>query len=348
MSSLDRLLSGADPDAGRPPVRADGTEANAVLEAVLADPQTHATVARHRRAIAVGMIGVAAVVLAAVVLIAPGGTGPAGSAAAATLLRLSRVAAAQPSLLPTGPGQYYFSSYEYPEAVTIGGACGAGHCLPTAGTFTVRYRYVEAFWIRPGGLTHIRITRESPTLVAATRAGWIAAGRPSIRGLLPRSFSEILPPTVSGSNPARALLAVRRLPTAPAALETAVDAGPLGGPGFAAQNRFNALAFVLSTGSASPQLRSAALKVLATVPGVQSLGTLRDPLGRRGDAFAVAPGERAACDQAICPASEMIVDPADGLLLAEATLGTGGAATWTTYLSTGIANSISTPPDRSP
>lgn len=291
------------------------------------------------------MVAVAAVVIAASIFaVLPGGPEHPGSAAAATLLRLSGVAAAQPALLPTRAGQYYYSSYEYPQAVSINGGCALEHCEPAMGNFTVHYVYVEQFWVRPGQLTRIRVTRLHPTLDPATRLGWIASGRPSIARLLPRTYTETIRPTPHDASPATALLAVERLPTNPVALKAAVDAGPLAGPTYVAQNRFDTLAFVLSTGSASPRLRAAVFKVLATVQGVEDLGMVTDPLGRRGDAFVVAAGQRYTCDQSTCPASEMIIDPATGVLLDEASLNSHGTPTWTSYLAIGIADSIGSVP----
>ena len=344
--SLDRLISDADPAIGHAPTRADGPTAQAALEAILAGHHNGAS-SQHSRRRLVAMVAVAALVVAASVFaVVPGATPPPDSAAAATLLRLSHVAAAQPALLPTGPGQYYFTSYEYPQVVSVNGGCAVAHCEPAASAFAVRFKYVEQFWVRPGGLVHIRVTRRSPTLVNSTRAGWIASGRPSIIRLLPRRFSEIVRPTPHAVSPATALLAVQHLPTNPLALSAALDAGPLGGPTHDAQNSFNALAVILGTGGASPELRSVVFKVLATIPGVVDLGMVRDPLGRRGLAFKVAALQRYACNAVTCPVSAMIIDPTTGELLAEASLSSPGTSAWTTYLSMGVADTIGSLPPR--
>ena len=343
--SLDRLLSNADPVLGRPPAPAHGPEAQGALDDILSGRHAPFVAAQHSRRMLVAMVGVAAVILAAAVFaIVPGGSSRSGTAAAATLLRLSAVAGTQPALLTTGPRQYYFTSFEYPQAVTINGGCAIAHCEPAASTFAVRYRYVEQFWVRPGGLSRIRVVRDSPTLVAATRPGWIASGRPSIAHLLPRAFSEIVRPTQHLVSPATALLAVQHLPTDPASLSAALDAGPLGGPSYSTQNKFNALALILGTGGASPALRATVFKVLATIPGIRGLGVVRDALERRGDAFEVAAGQRYACHTTSCPVSEMVIDPSSGTLLADASLSPQGHPMWTTYLSIGLASSLGTVP----
>jgi hypothetical protein len=345
MMSLDRLLSDADPAAGKPAIDGDSPEAQAALEAIVTG--RHLPVRRHRRGrTPAAIVAVAAAVIAAsIFVVLPGGPTHPGPAAAATLLRLSDVASRQPALIPTRPGQYYYTSYEYPQAVTINGnGCAVTQCEPAIGAFSVRYLIVEQLWVRLDGLARIQVARRDPTLVASTRSGWIASGRPSVAHLLPRSFSEIVHPISRRDSMAQALLDVERLPVQPSALKAAVNAGPLGGPGFAAQNRFDALAFVLSSGGASPRLRAAAFKVLAATPGIEGLGMVRDPLGRRGDGFAVAAGQRYVCDQSSCPASEIIIDPATGELLDDASLSARGTPSWTSYLSIGIANSIQTAP----
>jgi hypothetical protein len=337
--SLDRLLSNADPALAAPPLNVNGPEPQAALDDIVAGGRAPSSESRHSRRMLVAMAGVAALILAASVFaIAPGATSPSGTAAAA--LRLSSVAAAQPALLPTRPGQYYFTSFEYSQLVSINGGCTLAHCEPAASTFAVRYEYVEQFWVRPGGLARIRVLRTAPSLVPSTRPGWIASGRPSITRLFPRAFSEILRPTPHAVSPATALLAVQRLPTSPGRLSAAIDAGPLGGPRYDAQNEFSALALILGTGGSSPQLRATVFKVLATIPGVRDLGTIRDALGRSGVAFAVAPKERYACDTTSCPVSEMVLDPASARLLAQASLSPQDHSMWTTYLSVGIASSI--------
>ena len=346
MMSLDRLLSDADPAIGKPAMHAASPEAREALEAIVEG--RHLPLRLHGRPgrTLVAMVAVAATVIAAsIFVVLPGEPMHSGTAAAATLIRLSSVASRQPALLPTRRGQYYYTSYEYPQAVTINGiGCAVSQCEPALGAFSVRYLIVEQLWVRLNGIARIQVERRAPTLVASTKSGWIASGRPSVAHLLPRSFSEVVRPTSQGDSMAQALLDVERLPVQPSALKAAVNAGPLGGPGFAAQNRFDALASVLSSGGASPRLRAAAFKVLAATSGIEGLGIVRDPLGRHGDGFAVAAGKRYVCDQSSCPASEIIIDPATGDLLDEASLSAQGAPSWTSYLSIGIANSIRTAP----
>jgi hypothetical protein len=76
-------------------------------------------------------------------------------------------------------------------------------------------------------------------------------------------------------------LAWQGLPTQPAALEAAIVKR------FERGHANNAVTFLLATGvlnfTAPPAVRSALFKMLATMPGVQYLGKVTDPLGRTGD-----------------------------------------------------------------
>ncbi|MFI7059017.1 CU044_5270 family protein [Streptosporangium canum] len=83
---------------------------------------------------------------------------------------------------------------------------------------------------------------------------------------------------------------------------------------------------------ASPAVRASAYRILATMPWMKSLGKMKDPLGRTGEAFGyqVAPdfGRKNALEVAL------VIDPATGLLLARTTTTTveltGGRTSKTT------------------
>ena len=343
--SLDGLLADADPARGHPSADPNSLPAQVALDAIL-DGRRVPTAARRRpRTMLVAMAGVAAAVIAATVLaVLPGGTMRSDTAAAATLLRLSGVAAEQPAIVPTTPGQYFYASFEYPQELSINSGCAVSSCAPSQGEFTVHYVIAEQTWVQRTGATRIQVQRLDPSLDPATRAGWIAAGRPSIRHLLPASFSRTYRSMSRQSSLALSLRAVEELPVDPAALKAAVDAGPLGGPTYVDQDRFDALATVLTSGGASPSLRASVFQVLATIHGIDDLGLVRDPLGRRGDAFVVAAPERYTCTQSGCPASEVLIDPSTGNLLDEASLSAQDVPTWTSYLALGIAGSDRTAP----
>lgn len=338
--SLERLLADADPALGLPSADPNALRAQAALDAILDGRRAPTATRRRPRTMLLAMAGVAAVVVAATVLaVLPGVGMRTGTAAAATLLRLSGVAAEQPPIVPTSRGQYFYTSYEYPQELSLDSGCAVASCAPSQDRFTVHYVIAEQTWVQRTGATRIEVQRRDPALDPATRAGWIAAGRPSIAHLLPASFTETYRSMSRQSSLALSLRAVEELPVRPDALKAAVDAGPLGGPTYVDQDRFDALATVLTSGGASPSLRASVFRVLASIHGIDDLGLVRDPLGRRGDAFVVAAAERYTCTQSGCPASEMIIDPSTGNLLDEASLSSRGVPTWTSYLALGIADS---------
>ncbi|MER7795258.1 CU044_5270 family protein [Streptomyces sp. NPDC097640] len=63
-----------------------------------------------------------------------------------------------------------------------------------------------------------------------------------------------------------------------------------------------------------PEVRAAAYRVIAGLPGIRSLGEVTDPLGRKGVGFALPATERPDNGTA---RSELIVDPATGALLSD-------------------------------
>ncbi|MBV9855505.1 MAG: CU044_5270 family protein [Streptosporangiaceae bacterium] len=77
----------------------------------------------------------------------------------------------------------------------------------------------------------------------------------------------------------------------------------------------------------SPQVKAAAYRIMAALPGVRSAGEVRDPLGRTGQAagYPVAPGSQGE----FTGQSEdvAIVDPASGALLAEESVVTAPGTT---------------------
>lgn len=69
----------------------------------------------------------------------------------------------------------------------------------------------------------------------------------------------------------------------------------------------------------SAQIRSAAFKVMATLPGVRSLGEMTDPLGRRG--YGLAAGSEEPRYGEYNPTRAIVIDPRTGSLLATEDIG---------------------------
>jgi hypothetical protein len=116
----------------------------------------------------------------------------------------------------------------------------------------------------------------------------------------------------------------------------------------------NAITFLLATGvlnyTAPPTVRSALFRMLATLPGVQYLGKVTDPLGRAGDTVALIQH----------PLSDIVVifDPKTSQVLDETPTSNSGPLhlprrmpPWLApfmYVETGIVGSIeATPPGTS-
>lgn len=142
-------------------------------------------------------------------------------------------------------------------------------------------------------------------------------------------------------------LAWQGLPTQPLAMEAAIVKRFEGG------QANNAITFLLATGvlnfTAPPTVRSALFRMLATLPGVQYLGKVTDPLGRTGDTIGL-----------IQKGSDIVVifDPKTSQVLDETPTPHGGPIHLPTqmppwlapnmYVETGIVGSITaTPPGTS-
>jgi hypothetical protein len=204
-------------------------------------------------------------------------------------------------------------------------------------------------WVGSDGSGRIRQVSEPAGFPSPSdRSLWEAAGSPSLS-----QFSAVetydktfgpgglaAPLDIDGLDRAQ-LLGMENDPSALASAIHAIaarNANPLG---------FEMLTIIgdlLSESAAPPQLRSSLYQVAATIPGVQLLGTVRDPAGRRG--IAVASDTRL----------ELIFDPATSVLLAKeqtpaqpvAVDGTPvpprSVTDYTLYLRSGIVSSTSATP----
>lgn len=111
---------------------------------------------------------------------------------------------------------------------------------------------------------------------------------------------------------------LRQLPTDPAQLRSYVLSHPSSGDtrqtdGYSEAGwLFMVASDLLSSEPVSPQVRAAAYKMLAGVPGIRSIGTVIDEYGRRGTAL-VSPDRAAGGAQK----ELLIVDPATGHMLAD-------------------------------
>lgn len=135
------------------------------------------------------------------------------------------------------------------------------------------------------------------------------------------------------------------LPTQPAAMEAAIV------DRFEDGQASNAMTFLLATGvlnfTAPPAVRSALFRMLATLPGVQYLGQMTDPLGRTGDTIALIQQGLGDLVAVFAPQTSQVLDQASTLTSGPLQL---PSQMWPTfepemYLETGVVSSVTaTPP----
>jgi len=126
-----------------------------------------------------------------------------------------------------------------------------------------------------------------------------SAGRPALYQLTADSGVGGAFPL--GSNTSWTAAEINALPTDPARLRDRLAKGVRASADATEQNRYvfeMAIRLLLET-PASPQLRGAALRVLAALPGIEMRQDVKDPIGRKGTEFALAtmrPGQPAVVD----------------------------------------------------
>ncbi len=257
---------------------------------------------------------VSALVLAVAVPVLLFGGSEAGvqSAAAKVLQQVADVAVAQPPEAP-GPGQYLFTrskvgylEYSLQEGPQVAARIRREfkHALHTDRAFTVPHWWYfvpeeREKWVRPNGSGWSRsISGGARFLSAPQRAAWVAAGSPR----LPRAgrvsiqrFRRFRRHILSFSFIPFSRLA--QLPTEPHRLRRWIEThegrtGSLSTAGTTSTGlppvnsrdakTFAAIGGLLQETTAPPALRAALYEVASELPGVQLLGTITDPVGRKG------------------------------------------------------------------
>jgi hypothetical protein len=223
-----------------------------------------------------------------------GGNPEPDPAAAAVLNRLARVAAVQRSSAPPA-GEYLYTRSRTAYSSGLSSSCaliepgqreiwtgadGSG-LIRTTPLATVRY-------FSAADQAACRAQGYPPAADLARNDTWFA---PGCLGLAPVNLSS--------------------LPLDPGTLRAALETGRVeGGPKGSAE-AFTQVGDLLRETDASPQLRAALYRAAAGLPGVRLLGTVTDPIGRRGIALAHAD------DASGATLDELIFDPRTGALLAE-------------------------------
>ena len=254
--------------------------------------------------------------------------GPQPGTVAAALHSLSLVADAQPAQTPPGPGQFEYTDESSLNWIdTYNG--------PTT-SYDVSYYELRQIWIGSDGSGRIVETYSHPRLgTAKDRAGWIAAGRPSL-AVAPMD-STFGPGQLSNGPPN-----LNQLPDDPAKLASLLAARKIeGGPKGPAED-FVQIGDMLREDYVRPSLRAAIFAVAERIPGVRLLGTVTDRVGRSGVGLAYVHAWPALAEVG---KSVLVFDPKTSKLIAEETIvtytktGKTALTAWTDYLKSGVVNS---------
>lgn len=283
-----------------------------------------ATKTRASRAPRFLLAGTAVAVAAGALVFAFAGTKGEQTASAATVLRhTGAVARSQPHIV-LQPGQFVYTRSRNVGMVTtvVGGKA-----------FTVLEPHEREIWLGPtGGRLH-ELTGRPTFLTPRDRDTWIALGRPQTT-VIGESDNKLDP------MPAPAL------PTDPDALFAELRKQAQGNGNGLYPEMFTLVGDALRETGASPGQRAALYDVAARIPGVQLLGSVRDPAGRLGTAVALDSGANHM-------RQTLVFDPDTSALLAEReTALPGGIAPagtvlgYAVYLQQGIVGSMRARPVR--
>jgi hypothetical protein len=303
-------------------------------------PGRHA--ARWFAGVAAGLAVSAAAVALVVTLLAPAGhegrknvagqhasVNPPPRTLAGVLGALSLAAHRQPLEPPPGPGQF-----EYTDSLALNWI--DTYNGPTT-SYNVSYTERRQIWIGSDGSGRIVETYSNPQLgTAKDRAGWIAAGRPSLA--VPPSDTTFARGQLSDGPPN-----LNQLPADPAKLAALLEARKIeGGPKGPAED-FVQIGDMLREDYVRPALRAAIFTVAERIPGVRLLGTVTDQDGRSGIGLAYVSAFPARAE---IGKSVLIFDPATSKLIAEESsltdtkTGKTALMAWTDYLKSGVVDSV--------
>jgi hypothetical protein len=339
--NIETLIAAANPVLTASAPQADSPQAQRILTQILDPGQVHHAPRRRlpggpaSRVLSLSAVGIGAAAAAAALVVTqllPGPGQPGNhpsSPLAAALDALASTAAAQPPVLPPGPGQF-----QYTDSVALN---WVDTFNSPAKSYSVSYAERRQIWIASNGSGRIVQAYSDPDLGSAKDvAGWVAAGRPSLR--IPRTDSRYGPHQLSLGP--RGLAG---LPTNTQALARLVFAGRIDGGPISSAEDFVRIGDLMRETDASPALRAAIFKVAQLIPGAKLLGTVTDQRGRRGIAIAHL---QAFPRRAQIVKSVLIFDHKTSALLAEESLvtdtrtGKTALTAWTDYLKFGVVGSI--------
>ena len=245
---------------------------------------------RSRRRWVFATAGLAAAGASAAVLVSVGVNGRGDASAATRVLEHAAAAARRQAPL----GKLDSGRYLYVKSVDA----YLNTVVPADSPyFSVLVPHVREVWLGSNrGL--LRETDGAPTfLTARDRDRWIAAGRPPLASRRP---------TETKLGPLRPL----GLPADPDALYARLKRDATGHGDGLYEEMFTLVGDSLRETNPTPAQRAALYGVAARIPGVELVGTVRDPIGRRGIAVAMRHGEDGVRET-------LVVDPSTGELLSE-------------------------------
>jgi len=282
---------------------------------LLAEAVAPAPSSRHRHRWATVVVVGAAVGLAVAALPrAFRGHEVGASPAAAALSRAAEAAVSAPGNIPAG-------RYAYSRARTLWAATSTDDP-----PYTVLISRTVETWLAADGSGLVREGPGEPVFPSRRdHARWLAAGAPALAGhggdqrYRPHApelaaLAQRNPDDLDAAQLDALMNAPAALPTDPDRLERLVRAYAKTKDPPLASMMFNQLTELASEPWGSAELRAAAYRVLARIPGVELAGEQRDPLGRRGVALVAPVGYT---DQI---RSRVIIDPRSGDVLATETL----------------------------
>lgn len=321
-------------------------------------PSGRRTRVRRRRlglvSLATGALAVAGAATLVVTVVLPDSpVGRPPSAAAAVLTEALRAAAAQPSLPPLGPGQYYYQQDIADQS------CAGG--LPSGPVVIYVNASSQEYWVDSNGSGEYRQSPTSGSHFLTPSEQAIAGDKPPSGCVVGESAQRTVPAGSYGaaldlpSDPTTlaALIAAGRVndvgqiaPSSTVCPSQAGDAPKVYPPGdvCSVSAQFDIVSNLLVPPTASYRLGAVLYQILSLLPGVEDLGQRTDALGRTGTAIE----DPASGDV-------FVLDPVTGALLASGQLATGAddppgvtpgtVLDWTTYGPISVVDGLGTLPN---
>lgn len=188
-------------------------------------------------------------------------------------------------------------------------------------TYELEQRVIEETWLSGDGGEPDWLGHRDGGLHPTDKKAWEADGSPTdwqLDGIVPTApkDGEVYQLPLENQVFPGATVQVGDLPTDPVRLRTVLldqyraRHGEPGSERVAEEYLFECATQLLAEVPATPELRAAALRLLADLGGVQSSGPVKDPLGRQGNGITFTRAE-----EGLVVTTEVVIDTAAGTLL---------------------------------